>query len=101
MRMGADGKHAPVARWPGLRARALGAREEEAVPECEARSTTGGDGVDVELWALDRDPSSSCFEDMFEGTTEPADVCRCASHIETDDGGRAIIRSSGEADDTT
>ena len=52
----------------------LGADLEEAVGPEQARSTTSGDGVDVELGCLQGNAGRGCLEDVLVRAGIPGDV---------------------------
>lgn len=74
----------PVARRSRVSTSRLGSGVKHAVSESQARSTAGGDSVDVELWALDRDAGCRRLVDHLILAVEPRDIGRSTSNIESD-----------------
>mmetsp|Transcript_13778 Transcript_13778/g.55128 ORF Transcript_13778/g.55128 Transcript_13778/m.55128 type:complete len:586 (+) Transcript_13778:1923-3680(+) len=108
------GEHAarfPVAHGPRVRLGRLGAHDEGAFPKEEPRPAAGGDGVDVELRALDLDARRLGLEHVLEAlAVVPRHVRRRPAHVEPDDGldlllllgttpRKSVLRGSGVADD--
>ncbi|KAI5298889.1 hypothetical protein KEM55_002808 [Ascosphaera atra] len=76
-----------IARRPRVRGRALRSNGKEPVAPEQDGAAARGDGVDVELRALNGHSRSDAFEDMFQLATVARDVRRCPAHVEAHDGG--------------
>jgi hypothetical protein len=64
-----------VTCWAGVSASRLGADRKKALTPCQDRTTTRGNGGNVELRALDGHASCCRFKHMFELTPVARNVC--------------------------
>ena len=74
----------PVAGGPGFCSCTLRSCFEESVLESEARSSASGDGVDVQLWGLDRDAGCCGLVGDLIAPGKTRDIRRGPPHVDPD-----------------
>jgi hypothetical protein len=77
----------PVASRTGMRPRRLRTNIEQPIAIRQYTPSASGDGVDIQLWRLDRHARSGGLEDVLVFAPVAGHVGRGAAHVEADDGG--------------
>ena len=71
----------PVTSWTRLGSCALRAGIKQSVSEHQARTSSGRDGVNVQLRGLDGNPSCRRLVHYFVPPVKPGDVCGCSTNV--------------------
>eukprot|EP00586_Coscinodiscus_wailesii_P005856 CAMPEP_0172487526 /NCGR_PEP_ID=MMETSP1066-20121228/16674_1 /TAXON_ID=671091 /ORGANISM="Coscinodiscus wailesii, Strain CCMP2513" /LENGTH=100 /DNA_ID=CAMNT_0013254211 /DNA_START=333 /DNA_END=635 /DNA_ORIENTATION=+ len=72
---------------------------EQSVLNKQSATSSRGDGINIQLWRLDRYARRRRFENVFEMLMVPRHVGGGSAHVESDDGG-GCGGGFGDADDS-